>query len=381
MDAPPALEPREIQFKLDNINCFKHPNNKIVGICIDKNCKNEDKFMCVDCIFESHSGHKGIKSGEIEDLYKQQLYRNSGQNKDLNDEFLKFEKHIKNKIDEIKNKLNEGVEKFHKEILDDFKKVKNKLNISEDIDMNMIINNYPPKNKEELNELITAFLKLYNNKNNKDNKSYGNNSNNINNQNKKLLIENAANYYDKILQNTKKDLEKYISELKLFKILKFEWSTKTYGKYDFYYKLEENNSKATKISGEGTNTICRGTKPLQKGKKYKLDYYIDYFDGEFDVGFGDDQEGDMDWLRGNNLYGFTNDGIFINGKKNEDYKIKKENKKITFIIDLKNNIFEIFMDGRKLDNTNEMKPENTYYPMISMKELNNSVKLNLTEIF
>ena len=120
---------------------------------------------------------------------------------------------------------------------------------------------------------------------------------------------------------------------------------------------------------------------MQKGKKYKLDYYIDYFDGEFDVGFGDDQEGDMDWLRGNNLYGFTNDGIFINGKKNEDYKIKKETKKITFIIDLKNNIFEIFMDGRKLDNTNEMKPENTYYPMISMKELNNSVKLNLTEIF
>ena len=52
MDAAPGLTPEEIeenneiQFKLDNINCFKHPNNKIVGICNDKNCKNEDKFMC-----------------------------------------------------------------------------------------------------------------------------------------------------------------------------------------------------------------------------------------------------------------------------------------------------------------------------------------------
>ena len=119
---------------------------------------------------------------------------------------------------------------------------------------------------------------------------------------------------------------------------------------------------------------------MQKGKKYKVDYYIDYFDGQFDVGFGDDQEGEMGWLRGDNLYGFTNDGIFINGKKNEDYKIKKENKKITFIIDLKNNISEIFMDGRKLYNF-MMKPENTYYPMIATRKLNNSVKLNLTEIF
>lgn len=38
------------------------------------------------------------------------------------------------------------------------------------------------------------------------------------------------------------------------------------------------------------------------------------------------------------------------------------------------------MDGRQLYNF-MMKPENTYYPMIAMRKLNNSVKLNLTEIF
>ena len=45
MDSHPGLTPKESQFKLNDINCFKHPNNKIVGICIDKNCKNEDKYI------------------------------------------------------------------------------------------------------------------------------------------------------------------------------------------------------------------------------------------------------------------------------------------------------------------------------------------------
>ena len=116
MDAAPGLVPNEIQFKLDNINCFKHPNNKIVGICNDKNCKNEDKFMCVDCIFESHSVHQGIKAEVIEDLYKQKL------NNHQDDEYIKFEKNLKSKIDEIKNKINEGLEKIYKEILENYKK-------------------------------------------------------------------------------------------------------------------------------------------------------------------------------------------------------------------------------------------------------------------
>ena len=367
MDAPPISTPEKSQFKLDNINCFKHPNNKIAGICIDKNCKNEDKY-----IFESHSGHQMIKSGVIEDLYNQKKNDHSGPNKNVNDEYSKFEKNLKSKIDEIKIKLNESVEKLYKVILEDFKKATNTKNNSEDVnvDMDIIINNYPPKSKEELNKLVGELIKLYNTEGNINMPK----PNNINNEEDKLLIQNL------IIQAKKKDLENYISELKLFKIEKFEWSTQTYGKYGFYYKLEENNSKATKTSGEGFITICRGNKPLQKGKKYKVDYYIDYIEGQFDVGFGDNGEGEMGWLRGENLYGITNDGIFVNGKKNEDYKIKKENKKITLIIDLKNNATEIFMDGRQLYNF-MMKPENTYYPMIAMRKLNNSVKLNLTEIF
>jgi hypothetical protein len=38
------------------------------------------------------------------------------------------------------------------------------------------------------------------------------------------------------------------------------------------------------------------------------------------------------------------------------------------------------MDDQKVDNFN-MKPDNIYYPMIAMRKLNNSVKLDLTEIY
>ena len=170
--------------------------------------------MCVDCIFESHSGHQMIKSGVIEDLYNQKKNNSSGPNKNLDDEYLKFEKNLKNKIDEIKSKLNEGVEKLYKVILEDFKKAKNKINNSEDadvdVDMDIIINNYPPKNKEELNKLVEELIKLYNNKNNANNEGNINKTNNRNSQEKKLLIENLIKYYDKILEEKKKDLENYI---------------------------------------------------------------------------------------------------------------------------------------------------------------------------
>lgn len=57
MNSAPPITPNGNQFSLNSIKCLKHPNNQLVGICIDKNCKNEDKFMCSDCIFESHNDH------------------------------------------------------------------------------------------------------------------------------------------------------------------------------------------------------------------------------------------------------------------------------------------------------------------------------------
>ena len=76
MNAPPTIN----DFKLNNMNCFEqnHQNNTIiVGICIDKKCNIENKFMCLDCIFDLHNGHIGIKSKEIEEIVNKNLKENN----------------------------------------------------------------------------------------------------------------------------------------------------------------------------------------------------------------------------------------------------------------------------------------------------------------
>ena len=39
---------------------------------------------------------------------------------------------------------------------------------------------------------------------------------------------------------------------------RFEWTKTTYGNYGFYYQLEDDYTKVTKILKGGTITICRG---------------------------------------------------------------------------------------------------------------------------
>ena len=72
MNAPPTIN----DFKLNNMNCFEqnHQNNTIVvGICIDKKSNIENKFMCVNCIFEKLSCYKGIIDKEIEEIVNKNL--------------------------------------------------------------------------------------------------------------------------------------------------------------------------------------------------------------------------------------------------------------------------------------------------------------------
>ena len=94
-----------------------------------------------------------------------------------------------------------------------------------------------------------------------------------------------------------------------------EWSTKTYSSYGFYYKLEDNNSMATKIAEDGIITICRGKMPLKKNNKYKLEYSINYLGGKLDLGFGDEEVGNSCALRKQKSYCISSNGIYENGKK------------------------------------------------------------------
>ena len=130
----------------------------------------------------------------------------------------------------------------------------------------------------------------------------------------------------------------------------FEWSTVTYPDYGFYYKLEENNTKVTKISNNGTITICRAKNNLEKGNIYKLDYFINYKDGDFDIGFGDDCIGSTCTLRKRKSYCVSNYGIYVNGINKDSSNYLVDNIKVTFIVDLINYSFDIlFNDDKKFN--------------------------------
>jgi hypothetical protein len=213
---------------------------------------------------------------------------------------------LRNKIDEFKNKMNQYIEEYYNNFLKIFN---DNFNLNDGNSINIILENYPPKNKEQLFKLKNELLNLYENKDKKENEI------------KKEQILNNYKKYEKCLINGLNNLENYLIKLKENPISRednFEWSTVTYSNYDFYYKLEQNNTKITKISNDGTMTICRGIKYLEKGNIYKLDYFINYKGGDFDIGFGDDSIRENCWLGGQKCYCVSNKGIIVNGIKKDN---------------------------------------------------------------
>ena len=44
------------------------PLCSFLGFCIDPNCKNPQKFLCNDCIFDNHNGHKIVRLKLINEI-------------------------------------------------------------------------------------------------------------------------------------------------------------------------------------------------------------------------------------------------------------------------------------------------------------------------
>ena len=112
----------------------------------------------------------------------------------------------------------------------------------------------------------------------------------------------------------------------------------------------------------------------------QIDYFVEYLHGDdFDVGFGDDQIGPLCWLRGPGGYGITSKGIYLNSQScsNSDVKITNNIKKISFIVDLLNYTSEIYLDNTKVYSNFSINRNLTYYPMAAIRQLNNSVKLDV----
>ena len=67
----------DISLELNNLNCQiqSHSASQIIGFCIDKNCKENNKFICSECIFDVHSQHRLIKIKELSKII-QTKYKN-----------------------------------------------------------------------------------------------------------------------------------------------------------------------------------------------------------------------------------------------------------------------------------------------------------------
>lgn len=70
---PPPQEVTYPSLKSKGLKCPTHNGSPIIGFCIDKNCKNKNKFLCVDCAFNIHHQHKVIKLKELDGLVKKKM--------------------------------------------------------------------------------------------------------------------------------------------------------------------------------------------------------------------------------------------------------------------------------------------------------------------
>jgi hypothetical protein len=365
MEAPPVSTVQGDESILSQILCKEHPYQKIVGICTDKRCNEEEKYMCVECIFGKHSGHVGTKAGDIENIYKEISEVNYNLDKIINMKYSELADKLKKAKEELKKKVEKIIDDYYyKEIIE----LKNlyKFKLKEQLDN---INRYKiPKNKDELIQLANEFIILH------DNKDI------IDLAKDKNEIEKKYSDFEKKEHRKKLYLErKLIDIINSKEEIQYEWSYKVYGPYQFEYRFDDNNTRATKCLNDEEMSICRGLAPLIVRNRYKIDYFLDNTNGIVDIGLGDESIGPTGKLRDNHSYCISTDGIFANGKIiSQKYHLSKV-KKISFKVDLNNYNCEIYLEDKKIFNLN-LKQDLVYFPMIAISNLNNSVKIKVTNL-
>ena len=234
------------------------------------------------------------------------------------------------------------------DIVCDLKKQIDKIEIDK-IEKNEKIN-LLNKEIEELKKIINNYSIQINNCN-KEIENLSNDNKNLKEkmdslENELTHIKNGNLKLNDKFQSSQKNLsilnENMNNLIQSFINLDNPWTNeKDTGSKDFEYFLKNGNYFAEKIISNFTRTI-KSKHKFEKNKIYKLIYNISYIAGEYRVGFGDFGQNKRR-LKEKGSIGFTNEGLFVDGKKIKDIKIKKDNKIITFIINLKENkYFELF---------------------------------------
>ena len=356
----------EYSLQLKNINCQKNNHNEsaMVAFCIDENCHEQNKFACLECLFDTHQMHKIIKFKDlndiIEDRYKN--YKNKvEEEKEFMEIYKKNEEYQLNKLKKFKNEIIKVLEVKIMNFMNDLKQLYPNIiksinnddkfsNIKEFV--NFFGSNAAPTTKPELTKLSEICMKLYkegstkeeilekkneNEKKEKKETDRGDNNNLSSEIENKIKANPCLNKFNKKLDELIKDqlslMTKYIEENILVfsnNCLStpyiFEWCSKSYTGDGFLFELSNNNKIGTKIMKDETMTILRSKEEIKNNLIYNIKFKIGLKkEGDFDIGIGTEKEANTCWLRNSETISISNKAIRRLGMVMDDRIKLKDN--------------------------------------------------------
>ena len=256
--------------------CQLH-KNLIIGLCIDKDCKEKNKLICQKCIFREHKKHDITEIQENNDKFRENVIKGEKLILEMNDinENKKFsDKKLELKISELKLYVNElikkKVESFIYPVFDKITK-KNENFFNQTI--LKIKNNYPIDNLDkqvEIKNLILLFENM-----------------NIDIKDKIELINDILSIKFKNIENEIKKIFSVIFDNKDSSIFEIEnyWTKEIYksDSNEFGYELDENKCLAKKVSWN--KHLIKSKLKLKEGNKYIFIFNITYKYDFYEIGF------------------------------------------------------------------------------------------------
>ena len=345
-----------------------HEGLNLIGVCIDKSCKTVNKLVCSECIFDIHEQHKLIKLKNIEEKINETFRRNMLENQ---------ENMIEMRMKEIIQTVDQEVVKLTTNLIEIINTKKEKL-------LTNIQDNINEKRKKDLEGFDISILtkKSLWDMSPEESASFINFVNtNFSNKNlsqsnlvsEKSLMDHLNETDTNIkshLAEMKKKITEYINEYLFVNAvvlptinIKFEWSTKIYGSYQFYYTLLNNNLTAKKELQEGTITVVRSKEMLSPGNNYLIEFLVEFKKlGDYDIGIGSDSVGNSCWLRAKGCVGITNMGVYNDGKIVDSSFKLSDGDYIIFEVNLRNK-------------------ENKFVKITKNKTISKEYKINLVDIY
>ena len=220
--------------------------------------------------------------------------------------------------------------------------------------------------KDSINELYELINKL--------NDKVSLQGNEINDLKEKIKLQEKEINRLKKITNILKDIDGDFYEINN------PWSKEKFKYADyktFNYTLKENDYLAEKTENDDYIHMIKSKNQLKKDNIYKLVFEINYINGNnFHVGFGDFNEAtSKEWLKYKiKCVGLTEEGLFIEGNKIDNVSINNNDKKYTFLIDINNKKFSLFVNEIKKGEFNYNFQENIY-PLAAIRKIGNSVKI------